>query len=107
MILPHIFVGAALAIGGAAYALRAVTRLGPLLKNIHPERRLDRTFGFLPGMNREEALKILGVSPNTSPEEIEKKYRRLMALNHPDKGGSTYVASKINEARDFLLNKKT
>ena len=57
--------------------------------------------GFAPTMNRKEAIAILGVSDN-SAKEIQKHHRNMMALHHPDKGGSSYIATKINEARDFL-----
>ena len=37
-------------------------------------------------------------------EEVENAYKRIMSDYHPDKGGSSYLASKINAARDLLIN---
>lgn len=54
-------------------------------------------------MSREEALQILGVAADARPEDIKAAHRRLMAQLHPDKGGSTYLAAKVNQARDLLL----
>lgn len=54
-------------------------------------------------MSRDEALKVLGLHDGASDDEIRAAHRRLMLQNHPDKGGSDYLAAKINEARDTLL----
>jgi hypothetical protein len=54
-------------------------------------------------MDKAEARKILEVGPDASIEDITMAHKRLMAKNHPDKGGSTYLASQINQAKDVLL----
>ena len=54
-------------------------------------------------MSSEEALKILGLATGASKSEVLQAHKRLMHKLHPDKGGSTYLASQLNNARDTLL----
>jgi len=54
-------------------------------------------------MTRDEAYRILGLPDGAGAPEIKTAYRRLMAQMHPDKGGSDYLAAKVNQAKDFLL----
>ncbi|XP_075708395.1 dnaJ homolog subfamily C member 15 isoform X2 [Rhinoderma darwinii] len=58
--------------------------------------------GFEQKMSRREASLVLGVSPSASKSKIRTAHRKIMILNHPDKGGSPYIATKINEAKDLL-----
>ena len=56
-------------------------------------------------MTHREAARILGISPSATSQSIHEAHRRLMLKNHPDKGGSPFIASKINDAKKMLLEK--
>ena len=54
-------------------------------------------------MSRAEAYEVLGLKSEASEEEVHSAHRRLMRMAHPDTGGSDWLASRINQARDVLL----
>lgn len=58
-------------------------------------------------MTKEEAYKVLGLEAGATAAEIRKAHRRLMQRLHPDLGGSSFLASRINEAKDILLSDHT
>lgn len=56
-------------------------------------------------MTESLALDILGLEKGASREDVVKAHRHLMQKMHPDRGGSDYLAQRINAARDFLVTK--
>lgn len=49
-------------------------------------------------MSYKESLRIL----ESTGEDFMERYKELMKINHPDRGGSPFVSMKINEAKDYL-----
>lgn len=63
--------------------------------------------GVSPGsgaMTKEEAYKILGLEAGAAAADVRKAHRRLMQRLHPDIGGTSFLAARINEAKDVLLS---
>ncbi|MCC6598489.1 MAG: DnaJ domain-containing protein [Alphaproteobacteria bacterium] len=55
--------------------------------------------------SRAEALAVLGLKEDAQEEEIQLAYKKLMQKFHPDREGSQWMASRLNQARDILLGK--
>lgn len=91
------FVIAGAALTAVGLLGRAIVRQGALISGVKYYKG-----GFEHVMTKREASLILGVSPNSQSDKIKLAHKRIMLLNHPDKGGSPYVAAKINEAKDML-----
>ncbi len=68
-----------------------------------PPRGDRNTEGLLGEMTRRDAYAILGLEEGASNEQIIAAHGRLIQRLHPDRGGSTFLATKINQARDLLL----
>lgn len=94
--------------GRGGIAIGALVMFGPMLwqqwKAAHPPaagtQRPTRSAG---PMSRAEAYQVLGLAPGASEADIRAAHRRLMRSAHPDSGGSDWLATRINQARDVLL----
>jgi hypothetical protein len=96
--------------GRGGIALGPLVMFGPLLYRKWQESRAKAIGGGArpppgrPGaMTRNEAYEVLGLRPGASEAEIRDANRRLMRGAHPDAGGSDWLASRVNQARDILL----
>ncbi|KAH8084615.1 putative chaperone [Filobasidium floriforme] len=58
--------------------------------------------GFQGKMDKSEAMQVLGLKDPLTTNKLKDAHRRLMLANHPDRGGSPYLAGKINEAKALL-----
>lgn len=90
----------------AALDPEGVPLLEAWLDRAHPDWR-DQAAAAPPAaggpLTRAEALEILGLAEGATPDAIKAAHRRLMRAAHPDQGGSDWLASRLNEARDILL----
>jgi DnaJ domain len=81
------------------------------LERTHPSWREDMARAEGEGtvgdgkMTRAQALDILGLKEGASEDDIRRAHRDLMMKMHPDRGGSTFLAAKINEAKEVLLGR--
>lgn len=57
-------------------------------------------------LSRAEALEILGLTEGATDEQIRRAHAELIKKVHPDRGGTSYLASRVNLARDLLLTKE-
>lgn len=107
--------------GRGGMALGGLTLFGPLLwekwRASHSpspgpqvgdgQQKRSRAAGRRDGwMSPEEALQVLGLQVGASEATIRESHKRLMRAAHPDSGGSDWLASRINQARDVLLGKR-
>lgn len=78
------------------------------LINDYDARKPFHPGGFDDRMTVEEAKLILGITDlsGLTANQLRKKHRETMIHNHPDRGGSAYIAMKINEARDVIETQK-
>jgi hypothetical protein len=88
------------------YLFNLLIPLLPFIKNFRMKFNGFNATKVADEMTEEEAREILGVSANASEEEIQAAYKKLILKNHPDHGGSKYIAAKLNKAKDKLLKKR-
>lgn len=98
-------------LAGVLRLLPYLLRYSPLLQRLwHHSWRSRATadrkiHGNSVGMGQEEALEVLGLVLGASEDEIVVAHRRLIQKFHPDRGGSDYLAARINQAKDVLLQR--
>jgi hypothetical protein len=89
-----------LALGAGAYLfwlLRlARARPAPTSQQGAPHRASGK-------MSRRQALEVLGLEVGAQPDAIEAAYKALIVKNHPDQGGTDWLAAQLNEAREVLM----
>jgi hypothetical protein len=89
---------------GARQILPHLIKLFPMLASMRNKASTDggAPAPSSPNMTAKEALAVLGLQEGASEEDIVAAHRSMMQKNHPDRGGSDYLAAKINQAKDIL-----
>lgn len=105
--------------GRGGIALGALVMFGPLIWRQWQAYRMSSSSGTQQqsagpnqspprrqsGMTPEEAYEVLGLRPGATEAEIRAAHHRLMRTAHPDSGGSDWLATRVNQARDVLLRR--
>lgn len=113
------WVGAAIALAlpvlgkGLSLLARHLPWLAPLIakraqanqQQNQEQRQEDAKAGKAPPLTEQEARNILNVGANADRDEIVAAHRKLIQKLHPDRGGSDYLASRVNAAKELLLSK--
>ncbi len=85
----------------------SVNVLRAYLDRVHPDWNQHQQHGSAPlsegNLSVEDSYDILGLEPGADREAVRAAHRRLIKVHHPDHGGSTYLAARINEAKSVLL----
>ncbi|HET8850205.1 MAG TPA: DnaJ domain-containing protein [Marinobacter sp.] len=114
----HVLTAAVAALIPLLRKIPALLRLVPMARRMAGEEPGEQGTGGSSGprqappgrtgssMSRQEACDLLGLRPDCTREEVVAAHRRLMLKVHPDRGGSDYLAAKLNEARDVLIDKR-
>lgn len=97
---------AGLGVAAAALLGRAALQTYQSMRSGAPAMKKFYKGGFLPEMTRREAALILGLRESSPEDKVKDAHRKIMVANHPDAGGSSYIAAKVNEAKDLMLGKK-
>ncbi|KAK3876281.1 hypothetical protein Pcinc_018935 [Petrolisthes cinctipes] len=97
---------------GARFVMRGMPTLGKkMAEAVNSFPKLDSATlanskyykgGFEPKMTKREAALILNISPNANTQRVRAAYKKMMLTNHPDRGGSPFISSKLSEAKDIL-----
>ena len=92
--------------GRLAAALGLAVAIIPFIVQYNGQKKKRQAQNSSPGaMTRSEALKVLGLEEGAGEGDIQIAYKKLMQKVHPDSKGSDWMAVKLNEARDVLLDK--
>jgi hypothetical protein len=82
---------------------------GPAGRREDAQSNADAGRGFRPArsgkMTEQEAYQLLGIQAGASAQDISRAHRALMKKFHPDQGGTTDLAARVNEAKDVLLRR--
>lgn len=98
--------------GRGPAALSGLVLFGPLIWNWWKQHAAVQGAAAPPparrgaSMGRAEALQILGLADPVSESDVRAAWVRLMRVAHPDGGGSDWIAARVNQAKDVLLDRR-
>jgi DnaJ-domain-containing protein 1 len=66
----------------------------------------SRSNPIRPVLERQQALAVLGLPPNATPQQIKRRYRALAKQHHPDRGGDRQQMQRIIAAYELLMKEQ-